>query len=69
MTKLGDTINDYCPGCRLLLAHNVAAMVGAEIKKVVCNTCFREHAYRKGKGGRKKDSVQDLFSRVLKGRS
>lgn len=64
--KLGDTLEDWCPRCRLLLDHNVAAMVGDEVKKVVCNTCFTEHAYRHGKGGRKKETVKDLFHQVLR---
>lgn len=63
--KLGDTIEDWCPRCRLLLDHNVAAMVGGEVKKVVCNTCHSEHAFRNGKGTRKQATVADLFHQVL----
>lgn len=66
--RLGDTIEDWCPTCRLILDHNVAAIVGDEAKKVVCNTCFLEHPYKKGKGRRKKDEIKDLFNQVLKGR-
>jgi len=50
---VGDLIDDYCPHCRLLLSHDVAAVVEGEVKKVRCRTCLNEHPYRHGKGGRK----------------
>ncbi len=64
--RLGDVIDDYCPRCRLLLDHSVASLVGEEVAKVVCRTCFNEHPYRHGKGGKKKKSeVESLMSELL----
>jgi len=64
--RLGDVIDDYCPRCRLLLDHSVASLVGQEVAKVVCRTCFNEHPYRHGKGGKKKKSeVESLMSELL----
>ncbi len=52
--RLGDLIDDYCPRCRLLLNHAVASMVKDDVAKVICQTCFTEHPYRHGEGGKKK---------------
>jgi hypothetical protein len=46
--------------------HGVVGLVEEEVKRVRCNTCMNEHAYRKAKVPRKKKgSVQDLFDQVL----
>jgi hypothetical protein len=66
--RLGDTIDDYCSRCKLLLNHAVVGMAGDQVKKVRCRTCRDEHAYRQGKAGRKKDKVAALFEEVLRGR-
>lgn len=52
--RLGDLIDDYCPRCRLLLNHAVASLVDGMAAKVICQTCFTEHPYRHGEGGKKK---------------
>jgi hypothetical protein len=65
--KLGDTIDDYCGRCRLLMNHNVVSMVESEVRKVRCQTCGNEHNYRQGKGGKKKDTVKSLFDQVAAG--
>lgn len=66
--RLGDTLDDYCSRCRLLLNHAVVGMVGEEVRKVRCLTCRHEHSYRRGKGGKPgKDSVSALFEDVLRG--
>ena len=65
--RLGDTIDDYCSRCRLLLNHAVVGMVGEEIRKVRCLTCHTEHSYRHGKSGKKKSDVSTLFDAVLRG--
>jgi hypothetical protein len=63
---VGDLIDDYCPRCRLLLSHDIAAVVEGEVKKVRCRTCLNEHPYRHGKGGRKeKDDIKSLWDQVL----
>lgn len=65
--RLGDLIDDYCPRCRLLLNHAIASMVNGQVVKVICQTCFSEHAYRHGEGGKKKSSNSraTLFDQVL----
>lgn len=63
--RLGDDIEDYCPRCRLLLEHNVASMIGNEVVKVVCRTCFNEHPYRQGRAPSKnKSKVKSLLAEV-----
>lgn len=52
--RLGDVIDDYCPRCRLLLNHAIASIVNSEAAKVICQTCYTEHPYRRGEGGKKK---------------
>ncbi len=65
--RLGDLIDDYCLRCRLLLNHAVASMMDGQVVKVICQTCFTEHAYRRGEGGKKKPSNPraTLFDQVL----
>jgi hypothetical protein len=64
--RLGDLIDDYCTRCRLLLNHAVASMVDDQVVKVICQTCYTEHAYQHGKVGKKKPSGRStLFDQVL----
>jgi hypothetical protein len=65
--RLGDLVDDYCPRCRLLLNHAIASQVQGEIAKVICQTCFTEHPYRKGEGGKKKPANPraTLFDQVV----
>jgi hypothetical protein len=64
--RLGDLLDDYCPRCRHLLDHAVASMVGAQVAKVICQTCYTEHVFRHGEGGKKKsDPRATLFDQVL----
>jgi hypothetical protein len=66
--RLGDVVEDYCPRCRLLLNHDVASLVGAEVAKVTCRTCFNTHDFRKGdvpKRKPKKDDKKTLMDQVL----
>jgi hypothetical protein len=68
--RLGDVIDDYCPRCRLLLNHDVASLVGGEVAKVTCRTCFNTHDYRKGevpKRKSRKDTKKNLMEEVLQG--
>ncbi len=68
--RLGDTIEDYCVRCKLVLDHGIVAIVGREVRKVRCNTCSFEHSFREGKGGKpKKTHVQSLFDQVAAGMS
>ena len=64
--RLGDLIDDHCPRCRLLLNHAIASMVKDQVVKVVCQTCYSEHAYQRGQGGKKKPHARaTLFDQVL----
>jgi len=65
--RLGDLIDDHCPRCRLLLNHAIASMVEGQVVKVICQTCFTEHAFQHGKGGKKKATGGrvTLFDQVL----
>lgn len=66
--SLGDTIDDFCPKCRLILNHGVVAMVDDEVKQVRCLTCSNEHSYRHARDTRrKKDTKKSLFDQVLSG--
>lgn len=65
--RLGDTIDDYCPRCRLLLNHAVASLVDSKVVKVICQTCHSEHPYRNAEMPPKKKpgSRAALFEQVL----
>jgi hypothetical protein len=66
--RLGDVIDDYCPRCRLLLNHDIASLMGAEVAKVTCRTCHNTHDYRKGdvpKRKSKRVEKKDLIAEVL----
>lgn len=64
--RLGDLIDDYCPRCRLLLNHAIASLVDGQVVKVICQTCYSEHAYQHGYGGKKKGGPRaTLFDQVL----
>jgi hypothetical protein len=69
LPRLGDVIDDYCPTCRLLLNHDVAALHGGDVAKVTCRTCYNTHDYRhaqvppKRKG--KKEEPKSLVEQVL----
>lgn len=65
--RLGDSIDDYCPRCRLLLNHAVASLVDNKVVKVVCQTCHSEHPYRNAELPPKKKpgSRAALFEQVL----
>lgn len=42
----GSEIDAWCTKCRMDLGHRIVAMVGPVPKRVVCQTCGGEHAYR-----------------------
>ncbi len=64
MLKLGDTVDDYCSRCRLLMDHYVVSLLEGEARKTRCQTCGHEHNYRHGKGGKKKDTVKSLYEQI-----
>jgi hypothetical protein len=64
--RLGDLIDDFCPRCKLLLNHAVASIMDGKAVKVICKTCYTEHAFRHGEGGKKKAPAgMTLFDQVL----
>lgn len=44
--KVGGEVDAYCTRCKLVLAHTVLAIWASQIKRVRCNTCMGEHAFR-----------------------
>jgi hypothetical protein len=44
--KLGSNIDSWCGKCKMVLAHTIEAMVGDKPKRVLCNTCKSQHAYK-----------------------
>jgi hypothetical protein len=63
--RLGDTIDDYCRQCRLLMNHYIVSIVDGQVKKVRCQTCHHEHDFQHGQGGEKKKiSRKSLFDQV-----
>jgi len=64
--RLGDLVDDHCPRCRMLLNHAIASMVNGQVVKVICQTCYTEHAFHHGEGGKKKAAPRStLFDQVL----
>lgn len=52
--RTGGNVDAWCGKCNLMLAHTIEAMVDGTIKRVHCNTCMSQHAYRgyaPGEGG------------------
>ncbi len=43
--RLGDVIDDYCIKCRRLTNHSVVSMVGEDVAKMRCRSCYHEHMY------------------------
>ncbi len=52
--KLGADIDAMCSKCKMELGHVITAIVDGEIKKVRCNTCGYEHAFKKKVASKKK---------------
>jgi hypothetical protein len=49
--KVGGEVDAYCTKCKMVLAHTVIAIWAGQLKRVRCNTCMGEHAYRAGEPG------------------
>ena len=71
--RLGDVVDDYCPRCRLLLNHDVAALLDGQVAKVTCRTCYNTHDYRhaqepaRRKPAARRPNKQALMEQVLAG--
>ncbi len=44
--RTGGDVDAWCGKCNLMLAHTIEAMVDGTIKRVHCNTCRSQHAYK-----------------------
>ncbi|GAK54851.1 hypothetical protein U27_01682 [Candidatus Vecturithrix granuli] len=42
----GDEVDSYCTTCKLVLAHQIVALVDETPDKVICKTCGKQHKYR-----------------------
>lgn len=51
MLKVGGEVDAFCTKCKMVLAHTVEAIWAGDIKRVRCNTCMGQHAYRKSEPG------------------
>lgn len=70
--RLGDIIDDYCPKCRLLLNHDVAALQDDAVARVTCRTCYDTHDYRHAqlparRRTKKEQEKKSLMEQVLAG--
>jgi hypothetical protein len=50
--QVAKDIISYCTRCKMDLVHLIVAMDGEKIKRVLCKTCNKEHAYRLPKEGK-----------------
>ncbi len=67
--KVGGEVDAYCTRCRMLLAHTVLAIWAGQIKKVQCNTCGGQHAFRRGEPGASSSSSSSSSSGASRPRS
>ena len=44
--KIGTNVDSWCSRCKLMLTHTIETAVDGKIKRVHCNTCRAQHAYR-----------------------
>ncbi|HBZ72687.1 MAG TPA: hypothetical protein DEP35_24315 [Deltaproteobacteria bacterium] len=50
---VGGDVDAWCNRCQLVLAHTIHAIVAGKIRRVHCNTCKQEHAFRTRAPGEK----------------
>jgi len=65
--RLGDVIDDHCIKCRRLTNHSIVSMLGAEVAKVRCRSCYHEHTYLHEQAPPSKKDLKkaELFAAVL----
>ena len=44
--RVGGDVDAWCNRCQLVLAHTIHAIVDGKIRRVHCNTCKQQHAFR-----------------------
>lgn len=67
--RLGDVIDDHCIKCRRLTNHSIVSMIGTEVAKVRCRSCYHEHTYLHEQAPPSKKDLKkaELFNAVLAG--
>ena len=50
---VGGDVDAWCNRCQLILAHTIHAIVDGKIRRVHCNTCKQQHAFRAHPPGEK----------------
>lgn len=65
--RLGDIIDDHCIKCRRLTNHSIVSMMGEEVAKVRCRSCYHEHTYLREQAPPSKKDLKkaELFNAVL----
>ena len=65
--RLGDVIDDHCIKCRRLTNHSIVSMLGTEVAKVRCRSCYHEHTYLHEQAPPSKKDLKkaELFAAVL----
>jgi hypothetical protein len=51
--RVGGDVDAWCNRCGLVLAHTIHAIVDGRIRRVHCNTCKQQHAFRAQAPGEK----------------
>lgn len=46
--RLGDEVDDFCIKCKRLTNHFILAMIGRDVARVRCRTCYNEQEFRNG---------------------
>ncbi len=54
--KVGGEVDAFCTKCKMVLGHTVLAVWAEQIKRVRCNTCMGEHAFKAAAGTTSKSS-------------
>jgi hypothetical protein len=49
--KVGGEVDAFCTKCKMVLAHTIEAIWAGQIKRVRCNTCMGQHAFRRAEPG------------------
>ncbi len=62
---IGKNVDSYCGKCKLVLAHTIETVVDGKIKRVHCNTCQAQHAYRANAPGARKKAAAAASSSAM----
>lgn len=44
--EVGQELETYCPKCKTEMVHRITVIKEGKIRKVICNGCSTEHAYK-----------------------